>query len=76
MGIYSLALIDKFESQLQERFEKLVVTMKGIEIGQNEMRTLQYTLPHRRVNAADIRVAVDDFATILKEIKASLGKRG
>jgi hypothetical protein len=75
MGIHSLSSIDKLEKQLQERHEKLVATMKGLEISKDEMRMLQHTLPHRRVNAADVRVALDDFATIIKEIRASLGKR-
>lgn len=75
MGIHSLASIDKLEKQLQERHEKLVAAMKGLEISKDEMRMLQHTLPHRRVNAGDVRIAVDDFVTILKEIKTSLGKR-
>ena len=30
---------------------------------------------HARVRSDDVRIAVDDFQTILKEIKATLGKR-
>lgn len=75
MANHSLALIEKLEKQLQERHEKLVAAMKGQEVSDSEMRTLQYTTPHRWVNNSDIRVAVEDFGVILKEIKATLGKR-
>lgn len=75
MAIYSLASIDKLEKQLQERYMKLVAVMHGLEVTKDEMKILHYTHPHRRVNDDDIRVAVEDFSIILKEIKASLGKR-
>ena len=75
MGTHSLALIDKLEKQLLERHEKLVAAMQGREVSKDEMRMLQHVHPQRWVNSGDVRVAVDDFATILKEIKSSLGKR-
>jgi hypothetical protein len=75
MGTHSSSSIDRLEKQIQERYEKLVVAMQGREVSKEEMRMLQHNLPHRWVTAGDVRIAVDDFATILKEIKASLGKR-
>lgn len=75
MANHSLASIEKLEKQLQERHEKLVAAMRGREVSESEMRVLQYTTPYRWVNSSDIRVAVEDFGVILKEIKASLGKR-
>lgn len=73
MANHSLASIEKLEKQLQERHEKLVAAMRGREVSETDMRTLHF--PHRWVNSSDIRVAVEDFGVILKEIKASLGKR-
>jgi hypothetical protein len=34
-----------------------------------------YPETHRVVDPSEIRIAVDDFATILKEIKLTLGKK-
>lgn len=74
MPYTSSSHIEKLEELLRERFEILVAHMQGKEISEEEKR-LKHSTVSRFVNPGDIRVAVDDFATILKEIKASLGKR-
>lgn len=71
----SVGHIEKLEKQLKDRLEILIAHMQGREISEEEMRFNHYSVPYRWVNSGDVRVAVDDFATILKEIKASLGKR-
>lgn len=75
MANHSVGYIEKLDTQLRERFEKLLSAMQGTELDAEDLRMLQLTRPHRRINSGDIRVSVDDFATILKEIKATLGKR-
>lgn len=75
MAHHSVNFVEKFEQQLRERFEKLLADMQGREITKEEMRMVGYKDSHRSIISGDIRVSVDDFATILKEIKASLGRR-
>ena len=75
MANHSVGYVEKLEQQLRERFEKLLFAMQGTELSAEDLRMFQLTYPHRRINSGDTRVAVDDFATILKEIKFSLGKR-
>lgn len=61
--------------QLQERHEKLLKAMKGRAVQADEIHMHSYPETHRFVTASDVRIAVDDFATILKEIKGTLGKQ-
>lgn len=56
--------------RLQERHEALVEIMRGREA----TRLTAKEAPGLIVKAEDIRFAVDDVATALKEIKARLGK--
>jgi hypothetical protein len=49
--------------------------MQGTDIGSDEQRLRGFHGPHATVRSDDVRIAVDDFQTILKEIKATLGKR-
>ena len=57
--------------RLQERHEALVEIMRGRE---TKKLTVTGEVPGLLVEAEDIRFAVDDVATALKEIKARLGK--
>lgn len=75
MADHSVRYVEKLEKQLRERFDKLLVAVKGRETTEDELRVAGFVDPHRFVIPGDVRVTVDDFATILKEIKASLGKR-
>jgi ribosomal protein S6 len=75
MANHSVGYVNTLEQQLRERFDRLLAAMQGTELDAEDLRMRQLTYPHRRINSGDIRVSVDDFATILKEIKASLGKR-
>jgi hypothetical protein len=72
---HSVYSVEKLEKQLRDRFEKLLSDMRGTDITKENMRLFNYNAPHRSLIASDIRVSVDDFATILKEIKSSLGKK-
>lgn len=75
MTIHPIEKIKKLEAQLQERFENLVTKMQGRELNTVEAQTYGNPQSLRSVPSEHIRVATDDFATILKEIKAALGKR-
>ncbi|WP_447896445.1 hypothetical protein [Stenotrophomonas acidaminiphila] len=74
MPYHSTAKIERLEKRLQERFDHLVKVVNGSEVSPKYLPS-HSTGPHRSVFAEDVRIAVDDFSTILKEIKASLGKR-
>jgi len=49
--------------------------MRGADLSENDLKTFKLYSPHKRINDSSIRVAVDDFTTILKEIKSTLGKK-
>ena len=75
MPNHSTYAVEKLQKQLQERLDRLLVAMSGKEVPESELPLHSLRGPHRWVKSDDVRVAVDDFSTILKEIKASLGKR-
>ena len=49
--------------------------MTGRAVQADEIHMHNYPDTHRYVSASNVRIAVDDFATILKEIKTTLGKQ-
>lgn len=69
MGIHSQKDVERLIARLHERHEKLVQVMQGRDSGLSEMGN-----PKLLVSAEDIRFAVDDLATALKEIRTRLGK--
>ncbi len=71
MGNHSKSEVARLIGRLQERHNKLVEVMKGRESAAplDEGRT-----PDLYVSAEDIRFAVDDLATALKEIRSRMGK--
>lgn len=69
MGIHSQKDVERLIARLQERQEKLVAVMQG-----RETALLEKDKPKLYVSAEDIRFAVDDLATALKEIRTRLGK--
>lgn len=75
MGIHSPFAIKKLEDLLKERSDKLVAAMHGTEVPSELKLVHNYPDDYRKVDSTAVRVAADDFATILKEIKAVLGKR-
>ena len=75
MPYHSKAKVQKLQHALQERFDQLMAAVAGTEASDNDRRMYELTGPHLIVRSDDVRIAVDDFQTILKEIKASLGKR-
>lgn len=75
MAYHSTAKIEKLHKQLQERLDRLVSAMYGKNVAEKDLPLRELKIPHQAVKADDVRIAVDDFSTILKEIKASLGKR-
>lgn len=75
MTIYTIEKIQRLEKQLKERFEKLCKQMLGRELSGSEAARYGNSKDLRDVSSEEVRIATDDFATILKEIKATLGKR-
>ncbi|MDR8387434.1 hypothetical protein MKS85_18065 [Pseudomonas sp. JL2] len=71
MAIHSKKDVESLLQRLLERHEALVKIMNGRETTKT---TNLHTEPGVAVRAEDIRFAVDDVATALKEIKARLGK--
>lgn len=67
--------IQKLQTTLQERFDRLLEVTGGTDLSSEDHRLMGLHGPHAMVRSDDVRIAVDDFQTILKEIKASLGKR-
>lgn len=70
MGIHSKKDVEGLLQRLQERQAALVEIMRGREATPLTPKGV----PGLIVKAEDIRFAVDDVATALKEIKARLGK--
>ncbi|MBO2927233.1 hypothetical protein [Metapseudomonas otitidis] len=56
-------------ARLQERQAKLVTVMQGRKAASLKAEETQFY-----VSAEDIRFAVDDVATALKEVRARMGK--
>jgi len=71
MGTHAKVKISRLESQLQERMDKLLIAIRGSESNSSE-ETDYEPLKKMYVDASSVRVAVDDFQTILKEIKREL----
>ncbi|MHC5192748.1 hypothetical protein ACYSUW_03230 [Pseudomonas frederiksbergensis] len=71
MAAHSKKDVESLMQRLQERHEALVEIMRGRE---SMKLTATGEVPALFVRAEDIRFAVDDVATALKEIKARLGK--
>lgn len=72
MEYQSVAKIDRLHTELQQRLERLIQAMQG---GEPKHIPDHLYGPQRLVSGEAVRLAVDDFATVLKEIKASMGKR-
>lgn len=75
MGIHSPFAIKKLEDLLKERSDKLLAAMRGTAVPSELKLVHNYPDDYRQVDPSAVRVAADDFATVLKEIKAVLGKR-
>ncbi|WP_321851120.1 hypothetical protein [Pseudomonas paraveronii] len=70
MGNHSKKEVERLLQRLQERHEALAKVMRG----RDATKLTDREEPGLVVSAEDIRFAVDDVATALKEIKARLGK--
>ncbi|MBY8945154.1 hypothetical protein AB1462_19635 [Pseudomonas sp. SB113] len=70
MGTHSKKEVERLLQRLQERHEALEKVMRG----RDAIKLSDKEAPGLVVSAEDIRFAVDDVATALKEIKARLGK--
>lgn len=71
MAHHSKKEVEKLVSRLIERHDTLVAAMRG----RDEERLTEAGMQSRIVvDAEDIRFAVEDVATALKEIRARLGK--
>jgi len=71
MAIHSQKDIDELVGHLLERQAKLVAAMRGKA---TERLTSAGFKPGVTVKAADILLAVDDVAAVLKRVKSRLGK--
>ncbi|MBC3258066.1 MULTISPECIES: hypothetical protein [Pseudomonas] len=71
MAVHSKKEVEELVHRFAERYEALVKVMRGKE---TENLTASGIVPGLSVKPADIRFAVDDVATALKEIKSRLGK--
>jgi hypothetical protein len=71
MATHSKKDVESLMQRLQSRHEALVEIMRGRE---TTKLGAMGEVPGLIVRAEDIRFAVDDVATALKEIKARLGK--
>lgn len=70
MGTHSKKEVERLLQRLQERHEALAKVMRG----RDAIKLSDKEVPGLAVSAEDIRFAVDDVVTALKEIKARLGK--
>lgn len=75
MAHHPISHIDKLERQLQERFNTLLTAMRGRDVSDEQARNFNLSAPCRSVVSSDVRVSVDDFKTVLNEVRSSLGKR-
>jgi hypothetical protein len=75
MPYHSRPKVQKLQQALQARFDQLMTAVAGSEASEHDLRAFQLTGPHVAVRPSDVRIAVDDFQTILKEVKGTLGKR-
>lgn len=75
MPMHSKQTIEKLQNTLRERLDRLLTAIQGADITSEEERMHELPGPHTKVRSDDVRIAVDDFQTILKEIRATLGKR-
>lgn len=72
MGIHSKQLIANLQSQLDERMDNLKKVMEGRKPQSFEVADYPEPDIYAKVSASNIRIAVDDFSTILREIKRVL----
>ena len=61
--------IIELESKLTERYEKLLEELRGEELTAEELDTFSHSRNHVKINSLELRLAVEDFSAILKEIK-------
>jgi hypothetical protein len=75
MATHAKHIIDKLTAELDVRHDKLKAALDGSEpiYAHDSLKPKHYA--ERSIKSEDIRIAVDDFQNILKEIKATLGKR-
>ena len=75
MAISPISSIERYQAKLQKRLDRLLLDLAGSPVERDEMRMHGIEHDSRRVNAEDIREAVDEFMITLKEIKTRFGKR-
>jgi len=71
MGKQYKSSINNLSSQLDERMDKLKKAMNGKKLN-SDFNSSDDIESFSFVNPSEVRVAVDDFNTILKEIKREL----
>lgn len=74
MAYHSVDYVENLERELTEGCAKLAAAMRGVELSADEVERAGRVGPHLRIDASAIRLAADQLAASLKEIKAHLGK--
>jgi len=72
MKTHSIYKIQKLQTALDERMSSLKKAMEGYEPHPHLVSGHSNPESLRQVNESEIRIAADDFNTILKEIKSVL----
>ena len=67
MSVVQLSEIEDLETRLEAEHTKLATKLRGEELTP-EMAEL-YSDTRRHINDRDLRIAIDNFAVILKELK-------
>ncbi len=74
MGFHSPLETTDLESRLKDRMNRLLHAVRGRELAADEVELHKYPEDHRWVDSRSVRLAVDEFSAILKEVKKALGK--
>ncbi len=61
--------VEKLIENLNQRYELLIKTLRGTDLSEQNLENLNKVSPHTRINADDLRIAIDDFLVLLKEAK-------
>jgi len=67
MGLIKKSEIKKLETKLKERYDSLLEKLSGIETSPNLIDVIDES--QTVIDSHELRISIDDFSTILKEIK-------
>lgn len=67
MNVVKVSEIKELESVLTARYDDLINKLRGNKIPDSLAEI--YSEPHITINKRELRLAIDDFSSMLKEIK-------